>query len=116
MGASNLGKVTCNSMLTLELRTERKWAKTAFALLACAALLYFAAGGSLFHQHSGQHNSGPDNACHVCQALHLPALAQVSVSPLAAPEFLFWYSSQEQHAAPCESFDLHRASRAPPTA
>ncbi len=45
----------------------------ALALLACAALLYFAAGGSLFHEHT----NGPDTACHICQALHMPALAAV---------------------------------------
>jgi len=86
--------------------------RRAIALLACATFLYFAAGGSLFHLH----NAGPDTACHVCQALHLPALAQASLDPVAAPEFLFWNCSQPEHAAPCESFDLHRASRAPPAA
>ena len=90
----------------------REALERAAAVLACAALLYFAAGGSLFHQH----NSGPDTACHVCQALHLPALAQASLDPVAAPEFLSWHCSQSEHAAPCDSFDLHRASRAPPAA
>jgi len=86
--------------------------RRAAALIACVALLYFAAGGSLFHLH----NSGPDTACHVCQALHLPALAQAPLDPLAAPEFLAWHSSGPNHAAPSDSFDLHRASRAPPVA
>jgi len=86
--------------------------RRAVALLACAALLYFAAGGTLLHQHA----AGPDNACHVCQALHMPALAPATLDPVAAPEFVSWYASQREHAAPCESFDLHRASRAPPSA
>ena len=86
--------------------------RRAVALLGCVALLYFAVGGPLLHHH----NAGPDNACHVCQALHLPALAQASLDPVATPEFVAWYSSQTEHAAPCESFDLHRASRAPPAA
>ncbi len=75
--------------------------RRALALLACAALLYFAVGGSLFHQHT----KGPDTACHICQALHMPALAAARVD-LALP----------QHAAPSNSFSLHRAGRAPPTA
>src|SRR5215813_6571009 len=87
------------------------FAKRGLALLACAVLLYFAAGATLHH-----HSAGPDNACHVCEALHLPALAQASLDPVAAPEFVSWHFSQEEHAAPCESFDLHRASRAPPAA
>jgi len=46
----------------------RTGVRRALALLACVALLYFAAGGSLFHQHT----NGPDTACHMCQALHMP--------------------------------------------
>ena len=41
------------------------------SLVACAALLCFALGGAVFHEHS----NGPDTACHLCQALHMPALA-----------------------------------------
>jgi hypothetical protein len=99
-------------MEALKSSLGRKTAKSALALLACAALLYFAAGGTLLHQHA----AGPDNACHVCQSLHMPALAPADLAPITEPEFLSWYSSQREHAAPCESFDLHRASRAPPSA
>src|SRR6266481_2040029 len=45
--------------------------KRALAILGCVALLYFAAGGVFAHQHTG----GPETACHVCQSLHVPALA-----------------------------------------
>jgi hypothetical protein len=82
------------------------------ALLACAALLYFAAGGSLFHQHT----NGSENACHICQALHMPALAAARLDLVSTPEAVTWYSSLPQHAAPSDSFSLHRAGRAPPTA
>jgi len=82
------------------------------ALLACAALLYFAAGGSLFHQHT----NGSENACHICQALHMPALAAARLDLVSTPEVVTWYSSLPQHAAPSDSFSLHRAGRAPPTA
>jgi hypothetical protein len=81
-------------------------------VLACTVLLYFAAGGSLFHQHT----SGPENACHICQSLHLPALAAAPLSLVATPELVARYSSLPQHAAPSDSFSLHRASRAPPSA
>jgi hypothetical protein len=86
--------------------------RTALALLACAALLYFAAGGSLFHQH----NNGPDPACHICQALHMPALAAARLDLVSVPQIITWYSSLPRHVAPSDSFSLHRAGRAPPTA
>jgi hypothetical protein len=82
------------------------------ALLASVALLYFAAGGSLLHQHT----NGPDTACHICQALHMPALAAARLDLASTPQVVTWYSSLPQHAAPSDSFSLHRAGRAPPTA
>jgi hypothetical protein len=91
---------------------ERKTAHRALAVLACAVLLYFAAGGSLFHQHTG----GPENACHICQSLHAPVLAPATLDLVAAPELIARYSSLPQQAAPSNSFSLHRASRAPPSA
>jgi len=82
------------------------------AVMACAALLYFAAGGSLFHQHT----NGPDTACHICQALHMPALAAARLDLISTPQMVTWFSSLPRHAAPSNSFSLHRAGRAPPTA
>jgi len=82
------------------------------ALLACLALLYFAAGGSLFHEHT----NGPDGACHVCQALHLPTLVAARLDLVSAPQVITWYTSLPLHAAPSDAFSLHRAGRAPPTA
>ena len=87
-------------------------ARRAIALLACGALLYFAIGVSLFHQHS----NGPDTACHICQVLHMPALAATRLMLSIAPVVLAWYCSLLQYVAPRDSFSLHRASRAPPTA
>jgi len=86
--------------------------RRALAVLACAALLYFAAGGSLFHQHT----NGPDTACHLCQALHMPALAAARLDLVSTPQIITWYFSLPQHTAPSDSFSLHRAGRAPPTA
>src|SRR5216683_3965360 len=90
----------------------RSTAHRTLALLACAALLYFAAGGSLFHEHA----KGPDPACHICQALHMPALAAARLDLGSTPQIMTWYSSLPQHAAPSNSFSLHRAGRAPPIA
>jgi hypothetical protein len=90
----------------------RTVARRALALLACAALLYFAAGGSFFHQHT----NGPDTACHICQALHMPALAAARLDFSSTPQIISWYSSLPRHATPSDSFSLHRAGRAPPTA
>ncbi len=87
-------------------------ARRALALLACAVLLYFAAGGSLFHHHT----NGPENACHVCQSLHAPVLAPAALDLVATPELIARYSSLSEQAAPSNSFSLHCASRAPPSA
>jgi hypothetical protein len=86
--------------------------RRALALMACAALLYFAAGSSLFHEH----RNGPDTACHICQALHLPALAAARLELVSTPQIVAWNSSLPQHATPSDSFSLHRAGRAPPIA
>src|SRR5712671_5167794 len=85
-------------------------ARRSMALLACVALLYFAAGGSLFHQHA----HGLDTACHICQALHMPALAAARLDLSSTPQIVTWYSSLPQRAASSNSFSLHRAGRAPP--
>ena len=90
----------------------RSTAQGALAILACAALLYFAAGGSFLHEHA----KSPDTACHVCQALHLPTLAAAPLDLVNTPELVTWYSSLPLHADPSDSFALHRAGRAPPTA
>jgi hypothetical protein len=90
----------------------RTGVRRALALLASVALLYFAAGGSLFHQHT----KGPATTCHICQALHMPALAAARLDLGSTPQVVTWYSSLPQHAAPSDSFSLHRAGRAPPIA
>lgn len=88
------------------------FSRRAVALLICAALLYFTVGAAVFHQHS----NGPDTACHLCQALHMPALAAARLTLSATPVLIAWYSSAPQHTALRDSFALHRASRAPPAA
>jgi hypothetical protein len=88
-------------------------ARRALALLAGIGLFYFAAGGAFLHEHK---DGRGDTPCHVCQALHLPALAPAHAASLAAPEFVSWYRSQPTHAAPCEAFSIHHAGRAPPAA
>jgi len=90
----------------------RRITRRALAVFACAALLFFAAGGSLFHRHA----NGSDTACHICQALHMPALAAARLDLSSTPQIVTWYSSLPQHAAPSNSFSLHRAGRAPPLA
>jgi hypothetical protein len=87
-------------------------AHRALAVLGCAVLLFFAAGGTFLHHHQGGH----ETACHVCQTLHMPALAAASFDLVTTPGPSTCYSSILRHAAPEDSFGLHRASRAPPTA
>jgi len=84
----------------------------AVALFACAALLYFACGGAFLHEHS----SGPETPCHICQALHMPALAVAHVDLALTPSPITRLSSIQQQIVPNASFSLHRPSRAPPAA
>jgi hypothetical protein len=89
-------------------RTGRR---RALAILGCLALLYFIAGSTLHH-----HTGDSDAACHICQALHMPALAAAALDLIPEAQQVTWHASIPQHAAPSDSFSLHRASRAPPTA
>ena len=86
--------------------------RRALAILGCIALLYFAGGGAFVHQHSG----GPDTACHVCQSLHVPALAAASLNLIPEAGQITAQADFPDNIAPLDSFALHRASRAPPTA
>jgi len=86
--------------------------KRALAILGCVALLYFAAGGAFVHQHTG----GPETACHVCQALHMPALAAASLDLIPEAQQVAWHAALPDSVSPLDSFTLHRASRAPPSA
>lgn len=86
--------------------------RRALALVAFAALLFFASGGAFFHQHT----DGSDTACHICQALHMPTLAAARLDLVSGLQIIIWTSPLPQHAAPNDSFSLHRAGRAPPTA
>jgi hypothetical protein len=97
-------------MHDLALKLESKSGRRALAILGCVALLYFAAGGALLHHHTG----GPDTACHVCQSLHVPALASAPLALLAQNQQIAWQTAPAQNASPLDSFGLHRASRAPP--
>ena len=85
--------------------------RRALAVLGCLALLYFAAGATLHH-----HNTGPDTACHVCQVLHMPALAAAALHLIPEARQVAAYTALPIETAPLEPFALHRASRAPPSA
>jgi hypothetical protein len=86
--------------------------KKAVALFACAALLYFACGGAFLHEHS----SGPETPCHICQALHMPALAAAHIDLALTPSPVTRLDSIPQQLAPNSTYSLHRPSRAPPVA
>jgi hypothetical protein len=90
-----------------------RWQR-ALAMFGCLALLYFAAGGAFLHHHTGGSENG--TPCHVCQALHMPALAAAPVRVVPAAQQVTWHKVEPQRAAPADSFALHRASRAPPVA
>ena len=81
------------------------------AVLLCVAVLYFAAGGSFLHRHTG----GQETVCHVCQSLHAPALATASGLLVAGPEVTGWHDARPIQASALNEVGLHHAGRAPPT-
>ena len=91
---------------------RRTMLSRSLALIACITLVHFAFVGGLPHPHA----HGPDNACHVCQALHVPALAVARLDLISRPEIVTWHPSLPEQLVPSEPLALHRASRAPPTA
>jgi hypothetical protein len=46
----------------------------------------------------------------------MPALAAARLDLISTTQIVTCYSSLPQHAAPSDSFSLHRAGRAPPIA
>ena len=91
---------------------ERDWLRRAVAVLGCIAVLFFAVGGAALHHHTG----GPDTACAICQTLHMPALAAARLELLPQSEQVTWHALLPKNVLPLDSFALHRASRAPPSA
>jgi hypothetical protein len=87
-------------------------ARRALAIVGCIALLYFACGGVFVHQHTG----GPDNVCHVCQALHMPALAAAALDLIPQSRQVAWHAVLPEKVSLLDPFALHRASRGPPSA
>lgn len=94
------------------MRARSIFGRRTLALLGCAALLFFAAGGSALHHHS----AGPDTVCHICQALHMPALATAPLSLIPETRQAVWHVAPAADASPSDSFARHCASRAPPAA
>src|SRR5262245_23681486 len=82
------------------------------AVLLCLAVLYFAAGGSFLHRHTG----GQETLCHVCQSVHAPALATTAGLLLAAPEIAGWHEARALEGSARREVSLYHAGRAPPSA
>ena len=61
------------------------WLRRLAAVGVSLALLYFAAGGSLLHQHQDGH----ETLCHVCHSLHAPLLSVASALP-PSPQIARW--------------------------
>jgi hypothetical protein len=95
--------------------SERNTWRRALAVFGCLALLYFAAGGAFLHHHTDGRVGGPNGTpCHICQTLHMPALAAAPVRVVPEAQQVAWHEVEPLRVAPTDSFSLHRASRAPP--
>src|SRR5260370_38856304 len=84
----------------------------AWVIIACLALMSSPAGAPFAHKPK----RGPQTACPICQAIHMPALVAAPAELVPTPRLLSWCVSLPFHAAPLDSFAFHRASRAPPAA
>jgi hypothetical protein len=93
--------------LLLSARSLRRYG----AVLLCLAVLYFAAGGSFLHRHTG----GQETVCHVCQSLHTPVLTAASGLLVAAPEITGWHEARPIQTSALNEVSLHHAGRAPPS-
>lgn len=82
------------------------------ALLLCLGVLYFAAGGSFLHRHTG----GQETVCHVCQSLHAPALATSGGLLVGLPELTGWHEARLIQTSWLNEVSLDHAGRAPPSA
>ena len=110
--SSNRVKLNSKFMQADGIILGRRILRRPFAIVACVALLSFAFAGTLPHQHP----QGQNNACHFCQVFHTAALAAARLDLISAPQTVTWHSPLPQLIAQSDSFSLHRASRAPPTA
>src|SRR5262249_26323569 len=86
-------------------------ARRAMAAFAALALLCFAAGGTFLHEHKAGRSDTP---CHVCQSLHLPALAAISGLVLDAPQVDLKQLAEVAVASSNDSLAFPHAGRAPP--
>lgn len=102
----------CKLEVMIQLQYQGEIRRGTTALLAIAAMLFLASGLTILHLHQ----DGPETTCHICQALHMPALAAERLDDLAAPERVSWNLSLPDEAAPSDTFGLNHASRAPPSA
>ena len=103
----------CNLILGMEKKGSLFGARSLQrfgAVLLTLAVLYFAAGGSFLHRHTG----GQETVCHVCQSLHAPALATATGLLVAAPEVTGWQEAPPIQASALNEVSLHHAGRAPP--
>jgi hypothetical protein len=114
IGASSRPRVLvlgCRCMHSQGSIFGRSSTRRALAVLGCVALLYLAAGGTFLHHHT----NGPETTCHICQSLHMPALAAARLDLIPDTEHIAWHAALPRHVSQSDSFSLHRASRAPPT-
>jgi hypothetical protein len=88
------------------------WLRLTVLTIAIAAVLFVAAGASLWHLDA----PGSEATCPICHLAHMPALRGLSASTLTEPVLISWIvpaEAQVSHAAPVS---LDSPPRGPPTA
>ena len=88
------------------------WLQLVLGLLTLLMLLYVVSGVAFLHHHS----KGPETTCHVCQALHAPALAFSPNDLIPAAHQVARSSSTTELFNVTNFVASHRTPRAPPTA
>jgi hypothetical protein len=92
--------------------SRQSFARQALAIFSCVVLLYVASGVAFLHHHS----NGPETACHICHALHAPALTVSPHDLIPAAHQVARSSSTTALFNVTNFVASHRTPRAPPTA
>jgi hypothetical protein len=87
-----------------------RWLRLAMLTIAVAAVLFVAAGGSLWHLDA----PGSEATCPICHLAHMSALRGMPVGSLPAPVTIQWLVPAEAQVGHSAPVSLDSSPRAPP--
>src|ERR1700722_4020603 len=91
---------------------KARWLRLAILTVAIAAVLFVAAGASLWHLDA----PGSEATCPICHLAHMPALRGLFASPLTDPVVVSWIVPADAKVSHATPVSLDSPPRGPPTA